>query len=126
MKIQWVKTRQIPSGGGEAEGPAGEGEDNGFDEELAQDIAFAGADGHADSDVAARLRHGDEHDIHDADAADDQRDAVSEDASPSLPSPNKSSAPNPPADSQRRCQKSRPNPRHADSQIQRMRQLDNM
>ena len=33
------------------------------------------AHGHADADLARALRHADEHDVHDADAADDERNA---------------------------------------------------
>ena len=45
----------------------------GFDQELQQDRPAFGADGFADADLARPLRHRDEHDVHDADAADEQR-----------------------------------------------------
>ena len=69
-----------PPGGGEAERDAedspGPGQDDGFDEELAEDVALAGPEGAADGDFAAALGDGDEHDVHDADSPDDQRDAA--------------------------------------------------
>ena len=46
-----------------------------LDQELKQDVAAAGADRHADADLARPLGDADEHDVHDADAADEQRDA---------------------------------------------------
>ena len=51
------------------------GERDGLDEELEQHLAGAGADGEADADLAGALGDGDEHDVHDADAADEQADA---------------------------------------------------
>ena len=36
-------------------------------------MSRAGADGHAQADLAGALGDGDEHDVHDADAADDER-----------------------------------------------------
>ena len=44
-------------------------------EKLPEDVASAGADGQADADLAGPLGHRDEHDVHDPDAADHQRDA---------------------------------------------------
>ena len=49
------------------------GQRDGFDEELQQHFARCGADGEADADLVRALGHGDEHDVHDADAADQQR-----------------------------------------------------
>ena len=46
--------------------------DNRFEEELEKDIAAAGAYGFADADFASTLRDGDEHDVHNANAADDE------------------------------------------------------
>ena len=43
-------------------------------EELGQDVPAAGADRLADADLAGPLGDRDEHDVHDPDAADDQRD----------------------------------------------------
>jgi hypothetical protein len=43
-------------------------------QELLQDVAAARADGHAQPDLAGALGDRDQHDVHDADAADDQRD----------------------------------------------------
>ena len=47
---------------------------DGFEEELQEDVSAAGADGHADADLAGPLGDADEHDVHDADAADEERD----------------------------------------------------
>ena len=44
-----------------------------FDEKLEQDVAPVRADGHADADLAGALGHAHEHDVHNADAADEQR-----------------------------------------------------
>ena len=49
------------------------GQRDGFDEKLQQHLARGGADGEADADLVRALGHGDEHDVHDADAADQQR-----------------------------------------------------
>src|SRR6185369_6793647 len=46
----------------------------GLDEELGEDVATARADGLADADLAGPLPDRDQHDVHDPDAADDQRD----------------------------------------------------
>ncbi len=43
-------------------------------QELTQDVAPACADGQAHADLAGSFRHAHQHDVHDADAADDQRD----------------------------------------------------
>src|SRR5262245_25120595 len=45
---------------------------HGFEQELADDVAFAGADGFTDADLAGALGDADEHDVHHADAADQQ------------------------------------------------------
>ena len=42
---------------------------------CSQDVAPVRADRHADADLARPLRHAHEHDVHDPDAADDERDA---------------------------------------------------
>ena len=59
----------------DADQPAERTERDGFDEKLQQDVATVRADGHADADLAGALGDADEHDVHDADAADDERDA---------------------------------------------------
>ena len=46
-----------------------------FDEELEADVAPPRADRAAHADLARALEHRREHDVHDADAADEQRDA---------------------------------------------------
>ena len=81
-------------GGVEDEAPAGELADHGrdgeadddadeaaeerqgqrLDEELGEDVAAARADRLADADLARPLADRDQHDVHDPDAADDQRD----------------------------------------------------
>ena len=53
---------------------AGEGEDEGLHQELQHDVAAAGAERAADADLTGALADGGEHDIHDANTADDQRD----------------------------------------------------
>src|SRR5256884_3755681 len=50
------------------------GEHHGLNEELRDDVAAFGAERAADADLAGALGHAGEHDVHDADAADDQRD----------------------------------------------------
>src|SRR5947209_4221901 len=58
----------------DAEGQAGdsadESDDGGFDEELTLDVHGSCAEGFADADFAGALGDGDEHDVHDADAAE--------------------------------------------------------
>ena len=55
----------------DAQQAAGGTERDGFDQELQEDVPAARADGHADADFARPLGDADEHDVHDADAADD-------------------------------------------------------
>ena len=43
-----------------------------FHQELQHHLPRPRADGHADTDLAGALGHGNEHDVHDADAADEQ------------------------------------------------------
>ena len=50
------------------------GEHDRLDQELLGDVAPLGAQGAADADLAGPLGHGRQHDVHDADAADQQRD----------------------------------------------------
>ena len=45
-----------------------------LDQELGEDVAAPGADRLADADLAGPLADRDQHDVHDPDAADDQRD----------------------------------------------------
>ena len=65
----------IPTPSADPEQSAGHREDDRLDEELGPDVARAGADGHADADLARPLGDRDEHDVHDPDAADEERDA---------------------------------------------------
>src|ERR1700761_5079350 len=53
-----------------ADGAGHEGEDQAFKKELREDVAAARAEGFEDADLAGALGDGDEHDVHDADAAD--------------------------------------------------------
>ncbi len=53
---------------------ADEGERQRLDDELQPDIPGLGPHGHADADLPGPFRHGDEHDVHDADAPHQQRD----------------------------------------------------
>lgn len=57
----------------DAHDAANETENDGLEEELEENIARRGADGFTDADFAGALRDGDKHDIHDADAANDER-----------------------------------------------------
>ena len=50
------------------------GENDRFDEELAEDVALGCADGFAQTDFLGALSHGNEHDVHDADAANKEGD----------------------------------------------------
>src|SRR5205814_1840853 len=56
------------------EDAADAGEADRLDEELGEDVAPARADGLADADLPGPLVHRDEHDVHDPDASDEQRD----------------------------------------------------
>src|SRR5690606_8618965 len=58
----------------DADGRAGTGQDGGFDEHLDEDVAAAGTQRLAHADLAGALGDGHEHDVHDDDAADDERD----------------------------------------------------
>ncbi len=62
----------------EAHKTANYAKNDGFEEELEEDVACACADCLADTNLAGALRNGDEHDIHDADTTDDERDAGDE------------------------------------------------
>ncbi len=53
-------------------------DDEGFDEELVEDLVAARADGLAQADLAGSFGDRDQHDVHDADAADDQGDHADE------------------------------------------------
>ena len=54
---------------------ADQGEGDRLDQELHQDVLPAGAHRLAHADLAGALGHRDQHDVHDADAADQQGDA---------------------------------------------------
>ena len=57
---------------------AGERRDQPLEQELQQDLAAARAERLADADLARALLHVDEHDVHDADAADRERQHADE------------------------------------------------
>ena len=59
---------------GDADQPAEEREGEGLDEELGQDVPATRPDGLADPDLAGPLADRHQHDVHDPDAADDERD----------------------------------------------------
>src|SRR5579864_1923956 len=54
----------------QAKAAADKRDDGGFGEELTADVARGGAKCFADADLAGTLGDGDEHDVHDADAAE--------------------------------------------------------
>ena len=58
----------------DADDAADGAEHDGLERELQQDDFFGGADGFSDADLAGALGDGDEHDVHHADAADDEAD----------------------------------------------------
>ena len=62
----------------EAHEAADDGKDEGFDEELEADVARGGADSFTDADFVGAFGDGDEHNVHDADAADDEGNASDE------------------------------------------------
>src|ERR1043165_1978332 len=70
-----ARRRREQIAAGDADAAAEAGQDDGLDEELQQDVAAPRADGLADADLPRPLRHGDEHDVHDADAADEKGNA---------------------------------------------------
>src|SRR5271170_6289036 len=64
--------RESDDGSGYA---AGEGDNDGFGEELQLDLAPRGPEGFTDTEFADAGAHAGQHDVHDADAADGQGDA---------------------------------------------------
>lgn len=62
----------------DAHDTADETQDDGFEEELEENIAGRGTNGFADADFAGTFGNGDEHNVHDADAADNKRDRGNE------------------------------------------------
>src|ERR1041385_1960412 len=51
---------------------AGAGTRGGLDEELGEDVLLLGANGLADADLPGALGYGDQHDVHNPDAADQE------------------------------------------------------
>ena len=58
----------------DADEAADDAQQHGLDEELQQDVALPGAERLAQADLAGPLAHADQHDVGDADPADQQRD----------------------------------------------------
>lgn len=58
-----------------ADDPADERQSHGLDEKLKHDLAPCRPDSHADADFPRPLCNGDEHNVHHADSAHEQRDA---------------------------------------------------
>ena len=58
----------------DAEETAQQADGDRFEQELGQDVSFESADGLADADLTGALGDADQHDVHDANAADKQRD----------------------------------------------------
>ena len=54
--------------------PSRQRDEHRFHEELAQNVAAPRPDGPPQADLARALRHRDQHDVHDADAAHDEGD----------------------------------------------------
>ena len=65
-------------GNAEGDESAQQADAGGFGEKLQEDRPALGADGFADADFARPLGHRDKHDVHDADAADEQGQAGDE------------------------------------------------
>jgi len=59
--------------GSNTDRPTEETQRDGFDKELHQNIAAARAHGHADANFPGALGHAHQHDVHNADAANDER-----------------------------------------------------
>ena len=66
-------TTAPPTPSGDADRPAEQAERDRFDQELKEDVPPRRAERLADADLARALGDRDEHDVHDADAADEQR-----------------------------------------------------
>ena len=60
---------------GDADQAAERAQHDRLDQELEQDVTRLGAHGHPDADLAGALGHAHEHDVHDANAANQERDA---------------------------------------------------
>ena len=58
----------------DADGSAGEGDHGCLDHKLAHDVGLPGSNGAAQADFAGALEDTGQHDVHDADAAHEQRD----------------------------------------------------
>src|SRR5262245_56560427 len=52
-----------------ADKPTYQGQDQGFDQELPSDVIATGPDGHSQTDFTGAFGHRNQHDVHDADAA---------------------------------------------------------
>ena len=72
--VKYLTSDRRESAHEDSDGAADEAQHNRLDEKLPEDMIASGADGHAKPDFAGPLGHRDQHDVHDAHAADDQRD----------------------------------------------------
>ena len=70
----WPMTAEAMTPSSDPDHAAQQRDDEGFHEELGQDVPAARPDGLADADLAGPLADRDQHDVHDPDAAHDQRD----------------------------------------------------
>ena len=70
----WPMTAEASQTDDDADQAAEQGQGQGLDQELGEDVAATGADGLADADLAGPLADRDQHDVHDPDAPDDERD----------------------------------------------------
>ena len=66
-------TTDAPAPSADADRAAGDAQHHGLDEELQEDVAPRRAERLANADLARPLGDRHEHDVHDADAADEQR-----------------------------------------------------
>lgn len=71
---QQIKKSADPEGEHHSHEAADKADHDGLDQELGKDVAAARANGHTNADLPGALGHGNQHDIHHADAADNQRD----------------------------------------------------
>src|SRR3972149_2975470 len=68
--------RRRECAGDDADGAAETGEEDGFGEELDEDVAPGGAEGAAEADLGATLENADEHDVGDTHRADEEGDGA--------------------------------------------------
>lgn len=71
---QQIEKSADPEGEHDPHEAADKADHDSLDQELGEDVAAARADGHTNADLLGAFGHGYQHDIHHANAADDQRD----------------------------------------------------